>query len=343
MRSLFNSARVKLTAWYLLIIMLISLIFSSVIYEGINSEFQQIEKLQQIAQQREALGLPPLHIPRSIPTELLNPVVLADARARLFTRLAKMNFGILVLSGIAGYFLAGRTLRPIQEMVDEQNRFITDASHELRTPLTALRSEMEVSLLNKRMDLAEAQALIKSNLEEVIALQYLSDNLLELAQYEKMKSVITLESIALQGVLNDAIKKVSHMAKKKNISILNEAKSLQLNGNTDKLRELFVILLDNAVKYSPDKSEISITSKKGIYFADITITDQGVGIEAKDFPYIFDRFYRSDASRTKTQTSGYGLGLSIAKKIIALHHGSINVKSKVNEGTSILIQIPLAK
>ncbi len=149
MINLFESTRFKLTAWYLLIIMAISILFSLIIYEVVNNEFVQFEHLQQIRDERLEMGLPPPRISRYVPPSLLNPAVIAEARNRLMSRLVFINVGILVLAGAAGYFLAGRTLKPIAEMVDEQNRFITDASHELRTPLTALRSEIEVGLLKK--------------------------------------------------------------------------------------------------------------------------------------------------------------------------------------------------
>jgi len=153
---MFQRARLKLTAWYLVIIMTISLMFSLVIYQSINIEFQRFERVQLKIQEDMQEGLPfPHSRDHFIYFGKPDPTVIADARKRLIILLSFINFSILVLSGVAGYFLAGRTLRPIKKMVDEQKRFITDASHELRTPLTSLRSEIEVNLRNKNLSLLE--------------------------------------------------------------------------------------------------------------------------------------------------------------------------------------------
>ncbi len=341
MIHLFESARFKLTAWYLLIIMAISIVFSLIIYSGINSEFVQFERLQQIREERMELGLPPLRISRYVPPSLMNPAVIAEARNRLITRLVFINVGILIIAGAAGYFLAGRTLKPIAEMVDEQNRFITDASHELRTPLTALRSEIEVGLLNKHLTLKEAQELIKSNLEEVIELQTLSESLLELTQNQNNKEQDLFEKVDLQEVIADSITKVQSLAKRKNITIENKITGMEIMGSKDRLRELFVILLDNAIKYGHNKSTVNISGKTNKRFYAVSITDSGVGIEEKDIPHIFDRFYRADTSRSKNQVRGYGLGLAIAKKIAEIHNGTLQVKSIVNKGSTFTVSLPI--
>lgn len=341
MIHLFESARFKLTAWYLLIIMAISIVFSLIIYSGINSEFVQFERLQQIREERLELGLPPLRISRYVPPSLMNPAVIAEARNRLITRLVFINVGILIIAGAAGYFLAGRTLKPIAEMVDEQNRFITDASHELRTPLTSLRSEIEVGLLNKHLTLKEAQELIKSNLEEVIELQTLSESLLELTQNQNNKEHDLFEKVDLQEIIVDSITKVQSLAKRKKITIENKIAGMDMMGSKDRLRELFVILLDNAIKYSKNNSVVNISGKTNKRFHSISISDSGIGIEEKDIPHIFDRFYRADTSRSKNQIGGYGLGLAIAKKIIEIHNGTIQVKSIVNDGSSFIVVLPM--
>src|SRR5690349_4348223 len=145
---MFENARLKLTAWYLVIIMAISLMFSCVIYTSINTEFQRFERIQLRIHEdiQEGFPIPPPRFGRP------DPEMIEESRKRVVLILAVINVSILFLSGIAGYFLAGRTLKPIKKMVEEQRRFVTDASHELRTPLTALRSEIEVGLRNKQLD-----------------------------------------------------------------------------------------------------------------------------------------------------------------------------------------------
>src|SRR6266699_1117405 len=136
---MFHSARLKLTAWYLLIIIIVTMVFSFIIYQFILQEVERSLHVQQMRQLRTEIeeGLPPPSFPPP-----LDPQLLEDAKDRIKLMLGGIDILIFFLSGIAGYFLAGRTLRPIQVMVDEQNRFITDASHELNTPLTSLRTSI---------------------------------------------------------------------------------------------------------------------------------------------------------------------------------------------------------
>jgi len=334
---MFENARLKLTAWYLVIIMTISVLFSFTIYSSINSELTRFErmqiKLQEDIREGETLPLPPaggrfIHIGRP------DPKFIQASRNRLIMELGIINLSILFLSGAAGYFLAGRTLRPIKKMVDEQKRFITDASHELRTPITALRSEIEVALRNKSLSLPDAKKLLVSNLEEVVSLQSLSDNLLELAQNGKLIDPKEMKEVSLLTVVKAAIKKVQPLAGKKKISITNLVKERKMQGISQQLTEVFVILLDNAIKYSPEKSTITIVSKGKDKNVTVSVIDEGIGIDPQDLPHIFERFYRASKSRDKRYIAGYGLGLSIAKKIVEAHHGTILVESKIDKGTT---------
>lgn len=329
--NLFNSARIKLTAWYLVIIMCISVLFSIVIYAGINSELERFDRFQRARQERLEQGL--RNIP--IPVPQFDAEIISQARSRLIVTLGFINFGILVISGLAGYFLAGRTLRPIQVMLDEQNRFITDASHELKTPLTALRSEIEVYLRGKKHTIAEADTILSSNLEEVVSLQSLSENLIRLTTYQK--NVGLVEEVSLLSIIEDSFKRITPLAKRKHIIIDNKIDDKTLIGDKLSLTELFTILLDNAIKYSPKHTKVTLI----LTDMSVHIVDQGIGIDEKDIPHIFDRFYRADRSRSKTEVAGYGLGLSIAKQIVDDHKGSISVESKIGQGTTFTIQLPL--
>src|SRR3989344_8850426 len=163
---MFKKARLKLTAWYLLIIMLISLAFSIAIDHLLTLELTRVERVQRLRQERR--------IPR-IPA--IDPEVIEETKNRLRINLILINLGILGAAGVAAYFLAGRTLKTIKNMVDEQNRFITDSSHELRTPITSLKTEMEVNLRDKKLN-KDTRKILESNLEEVNSLQSLSDNLI---------------------------------------------------------------------------------------------------------------------------------------------------------------------
>jgi len=129
--------------------------------------------------------------------------------------------------------------------------------------------------------------------------------------------------------------------KVKSLKITNNiASELKVNGNATLLTQLFTILLDNAVKYSPEGGEIELKATSSAKDISLTIIDQGVGISNEDLHHIFDRFYRADTSRTKNQTDGYGLGLSIAEKIVTIHGGKIKAVSEVGKGSIFTIFLP---
>lgn len=351
----FKTARLKLTAWYLIIIMLISVLFSVVIYVGVSHQLSRVNQLQELsltqegdslaslfrefAKEQEAKGRP---ISPSNQMRLfhLNPNIASEIRTQLTTILVLVNFGILGIAGFAGYFLAGRTLRPIKEIMDEQNRFITDASHELKTPLTALRTEFEVAMLDgDKITPSQSKQLIKSSFEEIVSLQGLAENLIELTQQQKKRGHLKLSDVSLLEIIEAALKKVVPLAKQKHITINNDVDDYILEGEHQSLTELFVILLDNAIKYNPQGSEVKLLSKKTDHHIQIVITDNGIGIDEKDLAHIFDRFYRADKSRSKI--AGYGLGLAIAKEIVESHKGTITVESKPEQGTTFTLQFPL--
>lgn len=137
------------------------------------------------------------------------------------------------------------------------------------------------------------------------------------------------------------------MAKAKKIKIANRVGSQKISGAAESLEELFIILLDNAIKYSPDKSTVELTSLARRKKVLIEVSDQGMGISKKDIPHLFDRFYRADLSRSKNkkgqlaQAGGYGLGLSIAKQIVQKHKGEISVESKIGKGSTFKVTFPI--
>ncbi|MGE5041807.1 MAG: sensor histidine kinase [Candidatus Levyibacteriota bacterium] len=335
---MFHSARVKLTAWYLLIIMLVSIFFSIGIYVEANREFIRFGRFQQIKieQERDDIILPsgPVQI------RVFDPNEIAQARARVILTLLGINLGILGLAGFLGYFLAGRTLRPIQKMINEQNRFISDASHELRTPITGLKTATEVHLRNKQLSLLETKQLLASNLEEINHLQILTDDLMRLSLNEKMSEDFTFEVLPLQEILTTAGTRVAPLAKSKKIDVVLRKTNEKINGNKKTLVELFVILLDNAIKYSLKNSKITVSVERKEKKVVISVSDEGIGIPEADIDHIFDRFYRAEKSRSKNVVSGFGLGLAIAKKIVISHKGSISAHNNPKKGSTFLVVLP---
>lgn len=339
-KSIFKSAYFKLTAFYVLIVMVISVGFSVAIYQISSNEIDRGLGRQSVifrnltSDEIQTLPLPDF--------EKIRIEQLSESTIDLKTNLVYFNLLILILSTVASYFLARKTLEPIVNSMESQNRFSADASHELRTPLAAMQTEIEVNLRDKKLTLNKSRALLKSNLEEIDKLKTLSEMLLKLARLqEDVKS--NFEAVSLENAIVEAFEKIAPLAQKKAIKFDNKFSDISILGDSQSIVELFVILMENSIKYSPNKSKISLQIKKEKNHAVARIMDQGCGISAKDLPHIFDRFYRSDNSRCKVKVDGYGLGLAIAKQITELHNGKIVVKSKENEGSEFSLYFPLLK
>ncbi|MFC1647114.1 sensor histidine kinase [Patescibacteria group bacterium] len=341
---MFKSARIKLTVWYLLMIMLVSGFFSMVVYRVISSEVDRLARSHKLRMERQ------IELDESIFLErkgrkhfmpILDPELVNETKNRLVLILLLINGGILFIAGGLGYILAGKTLNPIQEMMDDQSQFITDASHELRTPITSLKSAMEVGLRDKKFNLKDAKTLIKENIREIDNLQRLSDELLELASYRNSNGFTAYEEVSMQKVITEAVKKISPISKLKNVKIEKYISDINLEANYEGLIKLIVIILDNAIKYSSKNKKIEVKAKKEKGCAVITISDEGIGIEKKDIPHIFERFYRAERARGKYGPTGFGLGLPIAKEIVEAHSGNISVDKSSKIGSKFIVKIPV--
>lgn len=330
---MFESARIKLTIWYLLIIMTVSLIFSAAIYQTVTFEFQRRLNNIQDRLENEDFEFNFPDRPMYIFAEGIE-----TAKTKVLFILLYANGVIFVFSSLAGYFLAGKTLAPIEESMEKQKRFIADASHELRTPLTALKTSMEVSLKDKNLSQKEAKEQIQENLEDIDNLVALSNNLLDLASYKNGNSEI--ERIDLADLAKKTCKEINPLAKKENVELIVAVEKVFIRADRNKIKQTVLALLDNAVKFNNKKGKIWVTVKPERKHAILEIKDNGIGILKKDQPYIFDRFYRADTSRFKQKRDGFGLGLSLVKKIVKTHNGSIKVKSEVDKGTAFTITLP---
>ncbi len=339
---MFKKARLKLTAWYLLIITIISFSFSFLIYGLINREINRFANSQRNRIERNLVILNPNSPPKSIGAiTMIDQDLINDSRRRLLFNLFVINGFIIAISGTLSYFLAGQTLSPIQKMIEDQKRFISDASHELRTPITAMKSLFEVTLRDKKLNLKESKNVINTGIDQTNRLQKLSDSLLEISRFENNFQKINFETLDFTKIITDSIKQIEPKAKAKKIKLISRIEPSKIFGDHHRLVEFFIIFIDNAIKYSPNNTTIKIISKVQKKQIITKIIDQGIGISDADLPHIFDRFYQSDIARTKTNESGYGLGLSIAQKISQLHHGQIKVKSEVDRGTTFTLSLPL--
>lgn len=337
---MFQSARLKLTAWYLAILLTISISFSAVIYRSVSTELDQFARVQRFRIERRLQAEEQIpeelreHLP---PSPTIDLQLIEETRRRFLLYLVMVNAGIAAITGVLGYFLAGKTLQPIQTMVDEQNRFIGDASHELRTPLTSLKTTLEVALRDKYIDVNSAKKLMNENLEDVNRLQLLSEQLLQLTQFEKPNDYFPMKKVHVPTIVQHAIRTIQPLAETKSITLHTSVVEATINGNADALVHLLVIILDNAIKYSHTKSKISLTAQNEKGWVCIRISDSGIGISEKDLTHVFDRFYRADEARTQNGVGGYGLGLSIAYKIVQSHNGTISIESKKSKGTTVSV------
>ena len=334
----FKLAYIKLTVYYVSIIMLLSIMFSGVIYKIASFELGSGLNKQTRTLREEAFSAPmpgPLQNLDKIRSEQL-----AESSGRLKNNLIYFNLLIFVLASAGSYFLARRTLRPIEDTMKSQSRFTADASHELRTPLAAMRSEIEVALRNNKLSLSEAKGQLKSNIEEIEKLEILSAALLKLARFDE-RNHHELDKVDMSEAVVEAYSKLEKLAYEKQINFNNKLSPSIVMGDKGSLTELCVILIDNAIKYSPAKTTISIKTSTAGRYGILRIRDNGVGIKSSHLPHIFDRFYRADNSRAKINVDGYGLGLSIAKSIVDMNHGKIFAESTEGKGSVFTVKIPL--
>lgn len=333
---MFRSATLRLTLWYLAILMTVSLFFTAVLYittsRVVDHGLQRTQLMPNSAQLN-------FFLPQTFGQYRLDRI--DSIKASVAFDLIWFNLVVLIAGGGASFLLARRTLRPIEESLTSQKRFTSDASHELRTPLAVMRTQLEVSLLEQKLSPTEVKELLGSNLEEVKKLEALSGGLLRLAQYTDGRAVPEWETVELDKVVAQAIDRLKSAAQAHHIKIHNEIAKLTLEADQQSLVELFVILIDNALKYSGTGKTIEITGTSQGGQALIEIVDHGIGIKPSDLPHIFDRFYRADSSHASQVTEGYGLGLAIVKQIVDLHHGHITVVSTLGSGSGFTVKLPL--
>ena len=218
--------------------------------------------------------------------------------------------------------------------------FIANVSHEFRTPLTLIRGSIEALIdgaVSKPDDVKRYQARI---CDEAKGLERLVRDLLDFSRLQSGKIKLDMDNVDISDLILDVSRSMLHIAKIKNITIITEMEQNipAVIGDYDRLRQLLIIFLDNAIKYSPENTEIQISAyvKDYVY---VKISDAGYGIPREDIPFVWEWFYKADKSRRKSDV-GIGLGLSISKYLINLHNGVVRLESELNVGTSVEIGLP---
>jgi heavy metal sensor kinase len=241
----------------------------------------------------------------------------------------------------------GRLTRTINDMIarlersfGEIRRFTADASHELRTPLTALRTEVEVAL-SKPAEVADHANLLGSILEECERLTRLTEQLLALAREDTHTALMEWQPVDLVALVRGVVETMRPLAEAKAIRLRQHGMdALPMHGDAARLRQVFYNLLDNAIKYTPERGEIEVGVTRRAGAAEVELRDSGIGIAAEHLPHVFERFYRVDKARSRAE-GGTGLGLSIARSIVSAHGGRIELDSAPGRGTVCTVTLPL--
>jgi two-component system OmpR family sensor kinase len=242
----------------------------------------------------------------------------------------------------------GKIVSTFNEMISrldvsfrQMKQFSADASHELLTPLTVLRTQLETAL-NSRVAADDLKKIIADCLDETLHMSSILENLLLLAKGDAGQVGIKREKIDLSDLLREMYEDSIVLGSQKSIRISAEVSpEVFILGDKSRLRQMLLNLIDNAIKYNQVNGSITISLARMGGKALLTVRDTGIGIREEDIPRIFDRFYRVDRARSREQ-GGSGLGLSITKWIVGAHGGTIDVSSKLNQGTEFLISLPLA-
>jgi len=226
----------------------------------------------------------------------------------------------------------------MDEAVLSQRRFLADASHEMRSPITVMKGNIEIALRRER-ELDEYKAVLESNLEEIDRLEFLVKDLMFLARADASELAMNMSEIKLVEVLRQVVDGLAPLAASKGIEMnieLVDGEEGRMTGDPDRLRQLFVNLVENALRYTPKGGNVSVVLMDVSGTVKVVVRDTGIGIPEPELEKIFERFYRVDKARAR-HSGGTGLGLCICKWIVDAHNGEISVESKEGVGTSFTV------
>jgi signal transduction histidine kinase len=342
--NLFHSARLKLTTFYFAILVVLCLLLTFGVRAVTSYELHRGDDAQRGAVhqlfKRWANGYAgPALMPNGDRYFANTQAEQADVtRQNLNRDFLLIDIALLAGGAVLSYWYAGRTLRPIEEMHEQQKRFTADASHELRTPLASMKIENEVFLRQKHFDEADARELIASNLEEVERLERLATNLLALNQYEQR--AVTKMPVDVEVVVREALERTKRrLSTKVHPRFTVKIAPATIQADKESLVELITILLDNAAKYGPADAEIIVAGEQRPDGYVLAVRDHGPGIAEGDLAHIFERMYRGDKARS-SKVSGHGIGLSLAKQIADVHQATLEASNHPEGGAMFILTLP---
>ncbi|MDQ2765706.1 MAG: HAMP domain-containing histidine kinase [Gemmatimonadota bacterium] len=246
----------------------------------------------------------------------------------------------LVLVASGGWLLAGKSVAPVERSMEQMRRFMADAAHELRTPVAILRSRVDVTLEQPR-DAAAYEATLGELRGEVERVATLVNDLFTLARADTEERALTPAKVQLDEIVLEAVTTAGWIAARRRIKLtVVESEEALINGDAALLRQLTLILLDNAIKFSHEGGVVTISVHADADSAKLVIADNGVGIADADIPHVFERFYRGESARGLTQ--GAGLGLAIGKWVTDAHGARIAIESVREGGTRVTVRFDLA-
>lgn len=250
----------------------------------------------------------------------------------------------LIVAMVTGYYIAGCVMAPMQAAYERQKQFTADASHELRTPLSVVMASADLLSHDASIQSPFLQQVVADIKDEVKKMSKLVGDLMVIARNDNHAERLNVQEFDLSNSLEQVIRNMQPLAEKKHIALLgNIAEGIVYTGDEHKIKQLILILVDNAIKYTQEYGSVTVAAKYGkgrkISFS---VADNGMGISSEDCKRIFGRFYRVDKARSR-EMGGNGLGLAIAKDIVDAHHGYIYLESKLGEGTTFSVELPQLK
>ena len=229
----------------------------------------------------------------------------------------------------------------LEQLDQSRNQFVSNASHELKTPMTTMKILLENILYQPDMPEELRNEFLQDMNHEIDRLTDIVTDLLTLTRMDSGNTKMQWETIDLPLLVQETIRHLDPAAEKRNQSIkISGPGSLLLEADGAKLSQVLYNLIENAMKYSPDGETIQVTLAQQSREAVISVVDHGIGISPEDQTHIFERFYRVDKARSR-ETGGNGLGLSIVRQLVLMHHGSISVDSEIGHGSTFTVRLPL--